>query len=66
MVRWYGRHGIGALWILGGGGEAGEGEVVPGGVVDCFSFTSSVGGGCLFFLVLIEYEGHIHVSLASP
>ena len=51
-----------------GEGRLAEGEVVPGGVVDCFYllFTSSVGGSCPFFLVLIEYEGHIHISLASP
>ena len=41
---WHGR----AMDIRWGEGEVGEGEVVPGDVMDCFSFTSSVGGGCLF------------------
>ena len=69
---WYdgmGAMGRGALWILGGGeGRLGEGEVVPGGVVDCVSLTSYLfdRGSCPFFLVLIEYGGHIHVSLALP
>ena len=47
---------MGALWILGGGeGRLGEGEVVPGGLVDCFSFTSYFfGRGQLSFLSYVD------------
>ena len=42
---------MGSLWILGRGeGRLGEGEVVPGGVVDCVSFTSYFVRGQLSFL----------------